>query len=172
MILNTVIGDITLPDNPNDIIIGMNTSLGEASAIGRPFVTDDIPEELLVLGGVLTFEFDESRKLHMLLCHELGQDGWNGAEKYVRFGMDYLWQRYHGEREFSVVKIGSGPIGQRDGADVGSILTAMADSYLGVVLYLRPPQPTTAAGNVIELPKLRFHQGWAMDVGRKVALLN
>lgn len=43
MIVGSEAGDILSPANHRDIIIGMNTSLGEVNGIGRPFVRNIIP---------------------------------------------------------------------------------------------------------------------------------
>lgn len=174
MIERIQVGDITDGKlNPRDIIIGMNTEMLEASAIGRPFVKKVVPLKLLALGSVLTFQFDKKRKLHMIICHHHGEGGWRGAAQYVRFGMDYLWQREEdGQRNFSIVQIGHGPVGRRDGADFSKIIRAISESSLPVVLYVRNPE----IGRV-EIPQaknrinLQFEQGWSPDSGlHKVAV--
>jgi hypothetical protein len=140
MIKDIIDGDATnRADNPGDIIIGMNSTLAEPSAIGRPFTyTVEVLKEIK-LGSVLTFKFDEERLLHMLICHKIGEGGWEGAHEHVRFGMDYL--RYlHGDRKYGIVEIGNGPIGRRDGANVPIIRAAMTDSYLDVNLIRLPRQ--------------------------------
>ena len=140
MIREIIFGDITDPAlHQGDIIIGMNTTLGEASVIGRPFAKDIGVLNQIDRGSVLTFEFDAERKLHMLVCHRLGRGGWADAEKYVRYSLDYLWQKY-GERQFGIVQIGHGPVGQRDGAIVPDIRTAMANSFLEMDLFILPEE--------------------------------
>jgi hypothetical protein len=148
MIREIIYGDITDPGiNSGDIIIGMNTKLSEASAIGRPFVHSVSVMSEIEHGSVLTFNFDEERMLHMLICHQIGYGGWANADKYVRYCLDYLWQR-HGDRCYAIVQIGNGPIGRRDGADVPAIRTAMANSFLEMDLVILPKraEARTAVG--------------------------
>lgn len=155
MIRNIIPGDITSPDNPCDIIIGMNSQLQDVTGIGRTFVQNAIPQKALGLGSVISYDFDESRKLHMIICHDLGRGGWRKADMYVRFGLDYLNHLNDGCREHSIVQIGTGRIGKRDSADHSAIHTAMANSFLELDLYvfdsskLRQP-----AADIIELRPL------------------
>lgn len=135
MIEGIVVGDILSPTNRRDIIIGMNTTLGEVNGIGRPFVRK-YPDAEFDRGSVLTFNLDESRKLHMIICHKLGLDGWVEAEKYLRFGLDHLDQYNDQDRKYSMVNVGTGMIGQRDGANPSAMLCAMANSHLSVMLYV------------------------------------
>jgi hypothetical protein len=139
MILETIIGDITDAGNHRDIIIGMNTELGELSALGRRFIDDGIPGVCQALGSILTFEFDNDRLLHMIICHNLNENGWRCADMYVRFALDWLWANNR-EREYSIVEIGKGEVGQKYGADHAAIHTAIATSYLPVTLFVKPPQ--------------------------------
>ena len=138
MLNNIRFGDITDPHtNPGDIIIAMNTELSEVSALGRPFIKNIAALDELELGSVLTFSFDHQRHLHMLICHRLGLGGWVDSEKYVRYCLDYLWQQHRG-RQYAAVQIGNGQIGQRDGANVSEIRTAMATSFLELDLVIMP----------------------------------
>ncbi|MDO8482338.1 MAG: hypothetical protein Q7S86_00785 [bacterium] len=174
MIAKIEIGDITDPQNKRDIIIGMNTEMGEVSAIGRPFAKKVVPTALIEFGSVLTFQFDEKRLLHMIICHHLGHGGWRRADQYIRFGLDYLWQSPEvGNRPYSIVQIGSGPIGQRDKADQPAILNAMSNSFLPVVLYVRSENSSGAKTLVAEATAERpmtFLQGWSADSGVLAAL--
>lgn len=170
MITAHEIGDITGNTNRRDIIIAMNTELGEASAIGRPFVKKIIPLGLLDLGSVLTFQFDEQRLLHMLICHHLGKGGWRRADQFVRYGMDYLWQRPEsGHRFYSIVQVGNGPVGQRDEADYPAIINAISDSFLPVILYIRGGQyqdgTKTLVAEATEPRPLVFLEGWSSKLG-------
>lgn len=140
MIVDIVEGDITSPDNPCDIIIGMNSQLEDVTGIGLPFVRNVKALHPIQLGSVLTYEFDGNRLVHMLICHHLGKDGWVGADMHVRFGMDYLWQQPDSfSRRFSIVQIGTGRVGKRDGANRTSIIQAMANSFLPAELYIYTP---------------------------------
>src|SRR4051812_21268231 len=105
MIESIVIGDILSPSNPRDIIIGMNTDLEDVTGIGLRFVRNVIPLLALDLGSVISFDFDQKRKLHMIICHKLGKGGWADAEQYVRFGLDYLEHLNDTGRQYSIVQI-------------------------------------------------------------------
>lgn len=171
MIKNILLGDITDSDtHPGDIIIGMNTKLSESSAIGRPFVHSVSVLKQVKLGSVLTFRFDRVRLLHMLICHRIGLGGWENADKYVRYCLDYLWQR-HGDRTYSIVEIGNGPVGQRDGADVSTIRTAMANSFLEVDLVILPPEAQEARVAAGVLPMVPFRV-WDMGGGERKIHVN
>jgi hypothetical protein len=173
MIERIVVGDITDPTNKRNIIIGMNATLEEASYIGLPHV-QQLQKSLmhpLALGSVLSFRFDRVRKLHMLICHNIGIGGWASADKYVRFGLDYL-NHTEGETEkFSVVQIGTGPIGIRDGADSVAIRTSMATSFLRVTLFVRdysvPPIPDEKAPL-----ELVAYAAWSPKWGRRELALD
>lgn len=95
----------------------------------------------------------------MLICHEIGKDGWACADEYVRFGMDYLWHT-EGGRHYSAVQIGTGQVGKRDGADSTAIRSAMADSFLPIDLYVY----LSTVRQVIEAttvhPPLRAFRAW------------
>lgn len=162
MIRHIINADITSPENPCDIIIGMNTALDDVTGIGRRFVRDRIPAAALDLGSVITFQFDKKRRLHMLICHELGTGGWRGAPQYVRFGMDYLDHLDDG-RDYSIVQIGTGRIGRRDGADASAIHQAMATSYLLADLYVYDAARQIAMAEVIDLP--RPLRAWSVAEG-------
>ena len=71
----------------------------------------------------------------MLICHDIGAGGWKNAPQFVRFGMDFLWHTEQ-TRKYSIVQIGTGRVGYRDGADNGAIRTAIANSFLPVVLFV------------------------------------
>ncbi len=158
-------GDITSHENKADIIIGMNTRCAEASAIGRTVLVGKILSRELELGDVVTFKFDEHRNLHLLICHELGRGGWQGAERFVRCGLDYLWQRHREKQRFSIVRIGTGPVGIRDGADASAIHTAMADSYLPVTLYIWDGEGVEA--RVAQFPPLTPSRTWNFSKGER-----
>lgn len=135
MIEGIIVGDALSLTNRRDVIIGMNTTLGEVNGVGRPFVRK-YPGAEFDLGTVLTFNLDESRKLHMIICHKLGSGGWVKADKYLRFGLDHLDQYNDQGRAYSIVNVGTGVIGQRDGANPAAMLCAMANSHLPVMLYV------------------------------------
>lgn len=143
MILDIKVGDITDPSNKSNIIIAMNTTLEDVTGIGVPFVKKINPTHPIQLGSVLNFQFDRDRMLHMLICHDIGYGGWVNADKWVRLGLDHLWQASVTENHilydsaFSIVQIGTGQIGRRDGANSVEIMTAMATSYLDLTLFVR-----------------------------------
>lgn len=130
--------DITGSNNPGHIIIGMNSALRDVRGIGRRFVGSANTTQPIDLGSVLSFKFDARRNLHMIICHHLGEGGWHEADKYVRFGLDHLWQNEAPGQRFSVVQIGAGRIGRRDGANHQAIRTAIDESHLTADLYVSP----------------------------------
>ena len=154
MIRDIKLGDITSPANPADIIIGMNSTLSDVTGIGLEFIRDIPVIYPIVLGSVFSFEFTPERNVHMIICHTIGEGGWANADRYVRYGLDYLWKteeaQYTGEhgmdhlltgspRRYSIVQIGTGRVGKRDGADHALIRSAIAESYLPVDLYVYDP---------------------------------
>jgi hypothetical protein len=159
MIINIKVGDITAPENNADLIIGMNSQLIDVYGIGKPFVNKINTIHPIMLGSVLSFTFDDCRNLHMLICHHLGKGGWNNADKYVRYGMDYLWHSESNAKRFSIVQIGTGRVGIRDDADSTSIRTAMANSFLPVDLFIfEQPKQQVNASAVLPLRAYRhFH---------------
>lgn len=166
MILDFLAGDILADDVTDDIIIGMNSQLQEVQGIGLPFTWQIQHNKPLKLGTVFSFELDAVRKLHMIICHHLGQGGWENSDQYLRFGMDYIRQT-EGPRPCSMVKVGTGHIGQRDGADVPKIISAIADSHLAVTLYVyRPHEPEAVEARVaLPLPSLVAYRAWNHEDG-------
>jgi hypothetical protein len=131
--------DITTldPDEPLDIVVGMNTRLEKLDSILLPRQWQADQKFPLQIGSVLSFQLDRMRKLHMLICHNLGNNGWVDAEKYIRIGMDYLWLKHGNNRDFSIVQIGAGRVGLAGGADTNRIRSAMAESFLPVTLFVK-----------------------------------
>ncbi|MES3031126.1 MAG: hypothetical protein V4697_01795 [Patescibacteria group bacterium] len=167
--MKIVAGDITSPANLSNIIIGMNTELGELSALGRQVLKDTLPPpELIDLGTVLTFQYDSARLIHMLICHHLGSGGWRNSDNYVRVGMDHIWSTLRFPH-YSIVEIGKGEVGQRDGANAPKILEAIASSYLPVTLFIRGGDEITASEPMISPPqKLQFISGFSPKNGNLV----
>ncbi len=173
MIRDIKVGDITNPSNSADIIIGMNSTLSDVLGIGRPFTDKIATIHPIVRGSVLSFEFTSERNLHMIICHDIGAGGWLDADKQVRYGMDYLWhsedtQRAEGgldhlligkNRRYSIVQIGTGRVGKRDGADPAAIRSAMAASFLPVDLYVYDPGAREAVEAASVVP-LRPYRAW------------
>ncbi len=168
MITDIISGDITAPTNKRNIIIGMNTEMGEPSIIGKPFAKKVIPIQLIHLGSVLTFRFDQERLLHMIICHHLEKGGWRNADQFVRYGLDYLWQLPNTEQQdYSIVQIGRGKIGQRDGANCSMIHSAIATSWLPVTMFVHFEGGRPAPAERVEQPSpLEFVEGWSSRVGR------
>lgn len=164
-IQNIVYGDITALNNQLDIVIGMNTKLAEASAIGRRVLVHKGLTRALELGDVITFKFDETRNLHMLICHHIGVGGWMLADKYIRIGLDYLGRRTSFCKHFSIVRIGTGPVGIRDKADSVAIHTAMATSYTPLHLYLFERE--RAEARVARFPPLKALRTWSIANGER-----
>lgn len=167
MILDIVEGDILKKTNKADVIIGMNSELGEVYGIGLPFTWQIQHNKPLKLGTVFSFELDKTRNLHMIICHHLYKGGWLDADKYIRFGMDFLWQSDAATREFSVVKIGTGRVGKRDGADVPKIINAISSSQLPMKLFIhRPPERVAveAHQSVVRPPLVAF-RSWSREEG-------
>jgi hypothetical protein len=155
MIEDIVVGDILSLQKKADIIIGMNTELSDVLGIGKRFVAQIRKTRSIALGSVISFEYDRTRELHMLVCHELGSGGWANADKNVRYGMDYLWNK-RPDRKYSIVQIGTGRVGRRDGADHAAIRGAIASSYLRADLYVLPQDgdeiPAAATGRIHMAP--------------------
>jgi hypothetical protein len=165
MIIDIRHGDITTRENSSDIIIAMNTELGDVRGIGKPFVSKIARTRGLQLGSVFSFSFDTDRALHMLICHKLGTDGWTDADSYVRFGLDFLWQKQR-DVEHSIVRIGTGRVGKRDGADHARILTAMATSHLKLRLFVLPDErEQVAMENLLSSPNLVPFRQWSRETG-------
>lgn len=164
MILETFAGDIESPLNPRDVIIGMNRDLSERT----PFAISVSNRHKIVtpveMGSVLSFEYRDGRKVHMLVCHEIGQGGWNDADKYVRWCLDYLWYTAP-ERQYSVVHIGTGRIGKRDGADGAAIMTALAQSHLEMVLYQKSTLNQEALPAVVQPALIHAYRLWQPSKG-------
>ncbi len=171
MIIGHETGDITSPNNRRDIIIGMNTNLGDVKGIGLHFARNLKLTHPLTLGGVLSFKYDEGRHLHMLVCHELGGGGWKNAERYVRFGLDYLWHSEIVEkfttREFSIVEIGTGRVGMRDGANAPLIHQAMTFSHLELTLFVNFNNVGRVAGADAIVVPLRAYRAWTPQHGEE-----
>lgn len=163
-------GDITAPENKSDIIIGMNSQLSDVTGIGLPFVKDAVPTRAIQLGSVITYEFDTVRKLHMLICHSLGNGGWRDSERYVRFGLDYLahvnQMEMEKETNYSIVNIGTGRVGTRDGSDPIGIKRAMADSHLVIDLFVYTPPSVHADVRAARAP-LRLVGAWSPHYGEE-----
>lgn len=166
MIITTLTGNITIlnQDEPSDIIIGMNTELGQLDSLLLPKQWHANLKAPFALGSVLSFQLDRKRQLHMLICHHLGKDGWRDADKYVRIGMDHLWLQYKEHRDFSVVKIGAGRVGAAGGANVNEIHEAMAASFLPVTLVMheasRPVDISSIKSTQLSRPKV-----WSPQTG-------
>lgn len=164
MIKSIEVGDILDPSNEADVIIGMNVSFADVRGIGKPFVERIQRTRIVTLGSVVSFDLDGSRELHMLVCHLLGEGGWKEADKYVRYGLDYLWKTRLG-RSFSIVQIGTGRIGRRDGADPVAIHSAMADSFLSVHLYIYRPELAAARASEHIIPFRHPLRMWDIEHG-------
>lgn len=168
MIKNNVPRDISqIPStDPSDIIVGMNPMLDELTDIVLPKGWRSKNRAPFPLGGVVSFKLNSKQLLHMLICHNLGVGGWEQADRYVRIAMDHLWSIYGSSRYFSMVEIGKGKIGSRDGADHEAIHTAIANSWLSVDLYIfESSQPV--AIQTITPKQLRAHSSWSPLSGVK-----
>lgn len=166
MIVDLVNDDITSTKHKCDIIIGMNTGLKNVTGIGRRAVENMEVLRELKLGSVVTFPWDVTgRELHMIICHKMCDGGWDGADRYVRYGLDYLAHRDAiSERGHGIVRIGTGAAGKKFGADPTSILTAMATSYLPVLLFSLDTPRITEPVSAEVLP-LRAASVWQFDTG-------
>lgn len=169
VIIEAVSGNILSPANTDDIIIGMNTELKDVRGIGNPFVWR-IPSKNrpIPLGTVLSFHRERGQQLHLIVCHELGKGGWTDSEKYIRFGMDYLWDRDR-NRRFSMVQVGTGRIGRRDGAEFEKISAAITNSFLPVTLYVyNPPEEVAAEVRAVPPITLSAFRSWGMETGEEL----
>lgn len=66
--------------------------------------------------------------------------------------MDYLRQTEGPTEEFSIVQIGTGRVGIRDGADAVAIRTAMATSFLPADLFIYQKPETVAKHAKVLVP--------------------
>ena len=170
MIREIVVGDITAAVNRCDIIIGMNTELGEVSTLGRRVLANTLPPpQFIDLGTVLTFKFDQNRFIHMLICHNLCSGGWERADQFVRVGLDHLWVT-RANRNYGIVQIGRGLVGRRDGAEPEAILTAIASSYLPVDLYVHGDETAIVALEASSDNVLEFTEGFSPTKGAFAAV--
>lgn len=66
-----------------------------------------------------------------------------------------------------MVKVGTGRIGQRDGADVPQIMSAIANSHLAVTLYVyKPEEPEfVEARAALVRPPLVAYRSWNFEEG-------
>lgn len=160
--------DIFDPRNRLDIVVGMNTTFAEASSLSLSVLEKRTLTQELELGDVITFDFNNRsmQKLHLIICSRIGSGGWKNADQYVRWGLDYLWRRSNFTQEFSIVQIGTGQVGQRDGADAAAIHTAMALSFVPTHLYVLDEVVASVATNVIAMPS-RPIRIWNMHRGEK-----
>lgn len=151
-IVDTIQGDVTM--GHHHIVIAMNSDFLDVRGIGSRRLEDyESLRGKLPLGSTVSFEWDKGtgRELHLLICHKLGEGGWDGADRHVRFGLDQLAYRHgRSERGYGIVEIGKGRVGRRDGADPTAIHTAMATSFLPLRLFILPePEPREAQSAVI-----------------------
>lgn len=161
MIKDIKVGNILDISNSADIIVGMNTTFDDVFGIAKPFVENINRVRQVTLGSVISFNYDDARNLHLLVCHKIGKGGWVNADQYVRYGMDYLWKADSG-RAYSAVRIGTGRVGRRDGADHSAIHTAMGTSFLPVDLFVlneREEIPAEASAKIIPFRMWDMVQG-------------
>ena len=168
MIRNVIVGDIAGEKNESDIIIGMNTTFSEIYGISKPFIDKVTLTHPVTLGSVVSFNFTPKRNLHLLVCHNAGEKGWARAPEYVRFGLDYLHHTEGEDRTFSIVRIGAGRIGSRDGANHAEILTAMANSHLPVDLYVRDPATQEQETDGVNVRYLHAYRHWNPQFGEQL----
>ena len=163
--------DITSSGFHCDIIIGMNQELQDVRGIGRRVLQGYEPLRKLPLGSVITFPWDKAgRELHLLICHKLGEGGWERAEQHVRYGLDYLNHKEgRSERGHGIVEIGKGRVGKRDGADPTLIHQAIADSWLPVTLFIFDPPDLREAVSGQVIP-IRPSSTWSMETGERSLL--
>lgn len=164
MIRSQKVGNILSPHNPCDVIIAMNDRFADVHGIGKQFVAQIRRTREIKLGAVVSFDLDSRRELHMLICHRIGLAGWSNAHQYVRYGMDYLQMTSPG-RQYSIVDIGTGRVGKRDGADDMLIRTAITMSFLPVDMYILDDKerlPAEALADVVPIRPLRM---WDMLSG-------
>ena len=163
MISEICVGDIMSPTNESDVIIGMNSNLADVTGIGRPFIANVSALFPILKGGILSFSLDGKRNLHMLICHDLWEDGWQAAHLHVRYSLDHLWQETQTQtepRSFSIVDIGTGRVGRRDGAHTALIRLAMANSFLPLSLFVLPSDSEVFVRDESKLPALSAYRAW------------
>ena len=158
----------------NDIIIGMNPEFKNLSDLaiqalniteGNKINANDC--DLDFLGTVVTFESEDTkRRVHMILCHT--PEDWNDADKYIKQGMNSIFYTQdemgnlsggnHAKRSYSIVKIGTGPEGIKNGADFSKIVEGMASSDLPVTMFVLPEnqKALSITGEMSDMAPVRF----------------
>ncbi len=138
MIIDQVRGDIfTAPQK--HIAFAVNTTgcndEGFAGQVASRFWPEIAHTGGNDLGEVLTQRVD-GITFHALVCHTTDWEGaWSKSPRLVRECLDNL--DVPGDEEIAVVLMGSGPIGQKQGADVDAILAGLHESKKRVIVYTR-----------------------------------
>ena len=80
--------------------------------------------------GAIVRESADGKQFYAIVCHSLGNNGWNRTPACLEDTLNTLDQE-----EVACVMIGAGPVGQMQGANVIEILGAMARSRLKIKVY-------------------------------------
>ena len=134
MIVNTTYGDVFKTSNKH-IAFAVNTegfnAAGFAGSVSRywPKLANTGPKKL---GDVIS-KNGTNKIFHALVCHSLGNDGWEKTAETVTKCLDSL--DVPNDETIAIVLMGAGMIGQLGGANVFSILGGMARSKKRVDVY-------------------------------------
>ncbi len=86
------------------------------------------------LGEILS-HMTAGKTFHALVCHSLDKGGWDKTAEVVTKCLDQL--KIPEEEPIALVLMGSGPVGQAQGADVYAIMGGIARSKKSVIIYTR-----------------------------------
>ena len=134
MIVNTTYGDVFKTSNKH-IAFAVNTEgfndAGFAGSVSRywPKLANTGPKKL---GDVISKK-GTNKIFHALVCHSLGNDGWEKTAETVTKCLDSL--DVPNDETIAIVLMGAGMFGQLGGANVFSILGGMARSKKRVAVY-------------------------------------
>lgn len=135
MIVKKVKGDIFNTDLKN-IAFAVNTDGHNDSGFAGQVSSRHWPELENTGGnslGEVLHHKSGGKTFHALVCHELGGTGWTQTPQLVEQCLNLI----EGNEEIAVVLMGSGDIGQQDGADVEAILGAIERSQKNTHVYTR-----------------------------------
>lgn len=134
MIISTVKGNV-MEAKEKHVCFAVNTEgANDAGLAGA--VTRQWPELRYVgaspMGHVYSKKIGE-RVFHAIVCHSLGEDGWDGSPGVIRKRLDEVG--FEAGEPVACVRFGAGPVGRLQGADADANLKAIDESSARVVIY-------------------------------------
>ena len=135
MVVKQVRGDIFSSPHPH-IVFAVNTEgyndAGFAGAVSGRYWSELANTGKKKLGDVLHKTVGD-KTFHAVVCHSLDRGGWDNTPQIVEKALNEL--DIPKDETVGVVLMGSGMIGQMQGADVRAILSAMERSKKSVTVY-------------------------------------